>query len=585
MNIPEKLTISLLREAYASARLTPEELVSQIWARADACESWNIWTHRLTPAELQPWLDRLRGKSVDDLPLYGIPFAIKDNLDLAGVPTTAGCPAYRYLPDRSAYVVNLLLEAGAIPIGKTNLDQFATGLVGVRSPEPFGVCRNSIDPDYISGGSSSGSAVAVGKGLVSFSLGTDTAGSGRVPAAFNNLFGVKPSKGLLSTSGLVPACRTLDCVTLFANEVADSELLLELTADYDRDDCYARAEAMDDSPAEDAFTFAVPQQEQLAFFGNAGYQQLFERAIEQLQARGGTLQRIDFAPFLECARLLYEGPWVAERYAAIEQLMLSDPDTLHPTIRAIIEPATSHTAVEAFKAEYRRAALQRQCAEALQEVDFLFTPTAGTIYRVDEVLAEPITLNSNLGYYTNFMNLLDLAAVAVPAGFTDEGLPFGVTIAGPALSDRRLLAYARMFRGEPAAASAEITGQCMPIAVCGAHLSGMPLNGQLTALGATLSESTTTSRAYRLYALAGGPPHRPGLARVGAETGQAIEVEVWQVPVARFGEFMLQIPPPLGIGSVELADGSWVNSFICEPCGLEDAKDISGLGSWRNFRP
>lgn len=589
MNLPDTLEITGLLTAYRSGALTPAQLIDTLLGKAANSTAYNIWTRPLTRAELQPYLDRLQGHTVDELPLYGIPFAIKDNIDLAGIPTTAGCPDFAYTPGRSAFVVQRLLDAGAIPLGKTNLDQFATGLVGVRSPEPYGVCRNAFDADYISGGSSSGSAVALARGLVSFSLGTDTAGSGRVPAAFNNLVGVKPSKGLLSTTGLVPACRTLDCISIFAVNTADATRVLDVAAVYDAEDCYARDARPYASTCKASFSFAVPRAEQLQFFANDDYRTLFVAAVERLVGAGGVVTEIDFAPFMECARLLYEGPWVAERYAAIQELVESHPEALHPTIRDIIEPARELTAVAAFAAEYRRANLQRQCDAVVAEYDFVLTPTAGTIYRIDEVLADPIQLNSNLGYYTNFMNLLDLAALAVPGGFTSAGLPFGITLFGPALSDAMLLDYARLLQAgvestlpEPAWSG---PSRQIRIAVCGAHLSGMPLNGQLTTLGAYLEQATTTAPVYKLYALTGGPPHRPGLVRQQQGAGSAIEVEVWQLPAPRLADFMRQIPSPLGIGSIQLVSGDWVPGFICEPCALDGAEDISALGSWRNYHP
>ena len=590
------LTIPSLRACYASG-VAPAEVMAAIRARAANYRDRNIWIHLLSEAEQASYLAALAGKSPDELPLYGIPFAIKDNIDLAGIPTTAACPAFAYTPAADAFVVRLLLDAGAIPVGKTNLDQFATGLVGTRSPEPWGPCRNSFNPDYISGGSSAGSAVAVALGLASFSLGTDTAGSGRVPAAFNNLVGLKPTRGVLSARGMVPACRTLDTISIFALDAGDARAVLDIAAHLDGADDYARplVDSLWPGLAGGGFSVAVPPTEQLAFFGNGDGPALFREAVERLKALGATVVERDFSPFFDAARLLYQSPWVAERYAATEPLITANPDALHPVIRQIIAPASGATAVEAFKAEYQMAGYRRLAARFFADVDVALTPTAGTLYRVDEVLADPIQLNSNLGYYTNFMNLLDLAAVALPAGFLGNGLPWGVTAFGPAGSDRALLALTQRYLADsplplgatglarvPQAPLPSASPDWIPVVVCGAHLSRFPLNHQLTGRGARLMASTTTAAKYRFYALAGGPPKRPGLVRA-EEGGAAIEVEVWAVPAAEFGSFVAGIPAPLGIGKVELADGSWQPGFICEPRGIEGAEDITAQGSWRRF--
>jgi len=435
------LQISHLRNLYLSSALKPTDLVKQLDAEIGKEDSRNIWIRRLTFDEMMVYAKRLEGKSIADLPLYGVPFAIKDNIDLVGIPTTAACPEYAYMPAKSATVVQKLIDAGAIPIGKTNLDQFATGLVGTRSP--YGACQNSFNPDYISGGSSAGSAVSVALGMASFSLGTDTAGSGRVPASFNNLVGHKPSCGLLSTSGVVPACRTLDCVSIFALTAEDAAKVLESAQGFDEEDAYSRkavAEAL--TIAEKGFTFGVPKQDQLAFFNNNETPELFKQAIEQLKALGGKAVEIDFEPFLETARLLYEGPWVAERYAAIREFFEAKPEAIFPVTKQIIGGATKFSAADTYLSQYKLKALQRKAEAVWNDIDVMVTPTAGTIYTIDEVKADPIRCNSNLGYYTNFMNLLDLSATAVPTGFQQDGLPFGVTICAPAFKDMQLLALA-----------------------------------------------------------------------------------------------------------------------------------------------
>lgn len=432
------LQISTLRAQYVAGSLTPSELVTEIHTIISQEDTHNIWIQRLTLDEMLVYAKNLEAKEIYALPLYGIPFAIKDNIDLAQTPTTAGCPDYAYTPNKSATVVQKLIDAGAIPIGKTNLDQFATGLVGTRSP--YGACKNSINPDYISGGSSAGSAVSVALGMASFSLGTDTAGSGRVPAAFNNLVGVKPTCGLLSTTGVVPACRTLDCVSIFALNAADAETVLQAAQGFDSTDAYSRNKPKN-LPAllDKSFKFGVPKLNQLAFFNNPETPQLFQQAIGQLEAIGGKIIEFDFEPFLEVARLLYDGPWVAERYAAISDFFDTKPDAIWPVTRQIIGNAAKFSAAETYKSQYKLKVLQRKAAAVWCDIDVMITPTAGTIYTINQVNAEPIICNSNLGYYTNFVNLLDLAAIAIPTGFQHNKLPFGITAIAPAFSDALLL--------------------------------------------------------------------------------------------------------------------------------------------------
>jgi allophanate hydrolase len=552
---------------------------------------------RIAAAPLHPvWIavaDRdeaiRRAREVDpSLLLAGVPFAVKDNIDVAGLPTTAGCPAYSYEPARTATVVRRLLDAGAILIGKTNLDQFATGLVGVRSP--YGACANVFDERYISGGSSSGSAVAVAKGLVAFALGTDTAGSGRVPAAFNNLVGLKPTRGLLSTAGVVPACRSLDCVSVFAADAALAERVWRVAQSADAADPFSRTvpSGADAAPwLPGAFRFGVPRDVELAFFGDPDTPALFRDAIARLEAIGGTRVTIDFAPFREAAALLYSGPWVAERYAAVGEFVDAHPDAVHPVVGEIIRASASKTAAEAYRGLYRLEELKTAAAAQWAGVDVLLLPTAGTIYTKHAVEADPIRLNTNLGYYTNFVNLMDLAAVAVPAGFRRDGLPFGVSLIGPAFSDAALLALASRYAGE----SRDVRGRgsldpppgCIHVAVVGAHLTGQPLNHQLTERGARLVQSCRTSPEYRFYALANTAPPKPGLVREPGFEGPGIALEIWAVPSHHFGSFVAGVPPPLGIGSVQLDTGEWVKGFICEPAGLPGATEITAFGGWRNY--
>lgn len=436
------LSISHLQAEYRSGKLAPVKLVEQLNNLIHQKDDHHIWIRRLSLDEMMVYAQKLADVEPADLPLYGIPFAIKDNIDLAGIPTTAACPEFAYTPKKSATVVQKLIDAGAIPIGKTNLDQFATGLVGARSPH--GACKNSIHPEYISGGSSSGSAVSVALDLASFSLGTDTAGSGRIPAAFNNLIGIKPSCGLLSAHGMLPACRSIDCMSIFAKNVADAETVLQVAQGFDEQDAYSRKKichALTSFKSE--FNFGVPKSEQLAFFNNPETPDLFAAAIKKLQALGGRMVEIDFAPFLQAARLLYEGAIVAERYAGIQNFIETTPAALHPITYKIISGATKFNAVDVYQTQYQLKALQRKSVQVWSSVDVMLTPTAGTIYTIDQVENDPIQTNSNLGYYTNFMNLLDLSAIAIPAGFQSNGLPFGVTLCAPAFSDDALIALAK----------------------------------------------------------------------------------------------------------------------------------------------
>lgn len=590
------MTIPQLLQHYRDGDFTPRELIEALLERAQAAADAHTWIHLMSLQEIMPFLDRLASHSPDDLPLYGIPFAIKDNIDLAGIPTTAACPAYSYMPEQSAYIVARLLEAGAIPLGKTNLDQFATGLVGTRSP--YGATVNPFNDAYIAGGSSSGSAVAVAQGLVSFALGTDTAGSGRVPAAFNNILGLKPSRGLLSNQGVVPACKSLDCVALFATTAGDLQMLFDLLAVYDPADAYARQNPSANSTHKATpqhFSFAIPQDAQLEFFGNHEYQRLFQQTVQQLEKLGGEKHTIDFAPFLQAARLLYEGPWVTERYLACQPLIDEQPDDMLEVTRSIIAPGKANTASDTFNAFYKLQVCKQQADALFAPYDFLLTPTAGTIYTIEEINNDPVKLNANLGYYTNYMNLLDYAAVAVPAGMTRDNLPFGVTLVSKAFHDQALLAFAQHLQqalGLPLGATswalpsqrdeAQTESDTLDIVVCGAHLSGLPLNHQLVSRGATLIRQCKSAPHYKLYALAGGPPLRPGMIRV-EQDGTAIEVEVWRVPLEHVGSFLAGIPHPLGLGKVELEDGSQATGFICEAYVSQAATDISEFGGWRAF--
>ncbi len=590
------ISIAGLTRHYRACDFTPRELVEFLLAR-DHDDAHNAWITRLDRTQLEPYLQRLERAAPDSLPLYGIPFAIKDNIDLAGIDTTAACEAFRQRPDNSATVVEKLIEAGAIPLGKTNLDQFATGLVGTRSP--YGACRNAFNPDYISGGSSAGSAVVTALGQVSFALGTDTAGSGRIPAAFNRLVGIKPSRGLISTQGVLPACRSLDCVSIFALSVDDAHQVLAVAEGFDPADAYSRANPYDNSarrfaPTRAAMTLGIPHSDNLDFFGDTESAALFQQALDELRRQGHHLLEIDIQPLLDAARLLYQGPWVSERYLAIQSIIEKQPQELLPETRQIIAAGASFSALDAFDASYRLQACKQIADKLFEGLDALVTPTSPTCYTIEQIQADPIQRNSNLGAYTNYMNLLDLSAISIPTGFLSSGVGFGITLQAPAFHDRRLMSIAAGFlHGAaistsvmhyhaplPAVTVTDSSARYVDLLVCGAHLDGMPLNWQLRERGARKLQSGTTSANYRLYAMADG---RPALYR-DEDNGVKIEVELWRVAQQHFGSFVADIPAPLGIGKVELDDGRWLTSFIAEPRAMTGATDISEFGGWRAYR-
>ena len=559
-------------------------------AAAQAAVAHHVWISVATPAQWAEQLSLLAARlaepvSRDELlrryPLLGVPFAVKDNIDVAGVPTTAACPVFAHVPPRHATVVQRLVDAGALWLGKTNLDQFATGLVGTRSP--YGRPSSAFDAERISGGSSSGSAVAVARGQAAFSLGTDTAGSGRVPALFNGLVGLKPTPGRVSTAGVLPACRSIDCVSIFAHDADDAAQVLAVLEGSDPLDPYSAFRA---GPARlpERLRIGVPKAPD--FFGDAGYAPAYAAELQRLQAGGHTLVEIDFTPLFEVAALLYEGPWVAERHAVVQRLLAEHPEALDPTVHRVIARALGLSATQAFEGQYRLRALQARLQTLWQQVDLLMVPSAPGHPRFSEVDADPVGVNSRLGTYTNFVNLLGWCALALPAGRTDRGLPFGVTLIADAALDAALLDLARRWREVPAEqpqpAAWPATQPTLPIAVVGAHLSGLPLNAQLTERGAQLLERTHTAPHYRLYALAGTTPPKPGMQRV-AEGGTAIELEVWDMPLAALGSFLALIPAPLGLGSVQLADGRVVHGFLCESHALAGARDISAFGGWRAY--
>jgi allophanate hydrolase len=597
MALDYSLDLVSLATAYSGGTLTPTRVVRDIYAIiADEGRS-PVWIHLADERAARAAADALERSraTTADLPLYGFPFAVKDNIDVAGMPTTAGCPGYEYVAQETAFAVRRLQDAGALLIGKTNLDQFATGLTGTRSP--YGECANPFDPRYISGGSSSGSAVAVASGLVSFALGTDTAGSGRVPAGCNNIVGLKPTRGLVSTSGVVPACRSLDCVSILALTCGDARSVFEVARTYDAGDPYSRAAPMAPRGAKSHPRFGVPRQ--LEFFDDSTARLHYDHALALLVRTGGTAVEIDFTPFAEVAQLLYEGPWIAERLAAIQAFSGARPEAFLPVTLEIIRQGARYSAVDVFEAAHRLQVLKRRCDEQIADLDALVVPTTPTIYTREQVAESPVELNARLGYYTNFVNLLDYCAVSVPAGLRRDGLPAGVTLVAPAFSEAALLELAaRMHRASGERLGA--TGRPLPspretapaaphaanpvvLAVVGAHLSGLPLNHQLTGRGACLIGPALTAPAYRLYELSGGTPRRPGIVRAENGHGVAIEVELWSMPAGELGAFIAGIPAPLTIGSVALADGREVKGFICEHYAVRSARDISEFGGWRKF--
>ncbi|PHM39797.1 putative multifunctional urea amidolyase [Xenorhabdus mauleonii] len=553
----------------------------------------NAWIYLATPKQLQDQIDKVLADyqhNPDAYPLLGVPFAVKDNIDVAGWPTTAACPAFEYIADEDATAVAKLKAAGAIVVGKTNMDQFATGLVGTRSP--FGAVKNSFNADYISGGSSSGSASVVARGLVPFALGTDTAGSGRVPAGFNNIVGLKPTKGWLSRKGVVPACLLNDTLSVFALTVEDALKIAEIAGGFDENDAYSRI-----NPATAPTTlpehpcFAIPENPE--FYNDSLAEAAWLNALDELRELGATLKPIDFSLFKQLADQLYQGAWVAERTAIVGNL-LDYPEKMDPTVHQIIANGKNYSAVDAFKAEYLRAELARKIQQTLAKFDALVVPTAPTVRTIEEIKQEPIRYNTELGTYTNFTNLADLSALALPAPFRTDGLPAGITLLAPAWHDRALASFGLRWKQHlvlPLGATGKIvygaktelpdSKQNVRLAVVGAHLRGMPLNYQLTERKAVFVEAAQTAHCYRLYALAGTQPPKPGLVR--DIEGATICVELWDIPLSRFGEFVAEIPPPLGIGSMELEDGRWVKGFICEPAALKSAIEITEFGGWRNW--
>lgn len=580
----KRWTIQDWKTAYSQHTINIEDLLGYV---SDIKNEDHAWISIASSEQLQAQIDALKGQSTESLPLYGIPFAVKDNIDVAGFYTTAACKEAAYLATSDATVVERLKAAGAIVIGKTNLDQFATGLVGVRSP--YGVVKNSFNPEYISGGSSSGSSVAVANGQVPFSLGTDTAGSGRVPAGHNNIVGLKPTKGWFSTYGVIPACRTIDVVSIFALTVDEAWQVAQIMQGYDAQDAYSRQHPANVATQFSKGKIAIPAQ--LEFYGDIETEQAFDLAIERVKALGYSVEAIDFTAFNQLASALYNKAWVAERTSAVDKRV--SRDHAHPVIQQIIAQADQFSAVDALDAEYERAELSRVIQRALEPYDALMVPTSPTIYKIEDVKADPLLKNSHMGAYTNFVNFADLSALALPNVIRKDGLPSGVTFIAQAWMDQALANFGQIWQDK---VNLELgtsnhhyrkthdieSTHSVKLAVVGAHLSGMPLNFQITSRLGTLIQKTKTAPKYKLFALKNTMPPKPGL-QFSEKDGTHIAIEIWDIPLAQFGEIVAEVPPPLGIGNVQLEDGTWVKCFICEGYALEGAIDVTHFGGWRNY--
>jgi allophanate hydrolase len=587
-------TLADLAARYAARPEAVFDVVEEVVARIASCDDPAIFISTVAPDDLRAAARALLDRAPDPaaLPLWGVPFAVKDNIDVAGLATTAACPAFAYTPERDATVVARLKAAGALVVGKTNLDQFATGLNGTRSP--YGAPKNAVDPAYVSGGSSSGSAIAVARGLAAFALGTDTAGSGRVPAAFNNIVGIKPTPGLVPNTGVVPACASLDCVTVFTASVADGVAVRRVMDGFDAADPYSRTiEARVVAPTPRVGVLGAKDRQ---FHGDEEAAWLYAAAIERAKGLGWTVVEFDYAPFAEVAALLYEGPWLAERLAEFEGLLDTTPEIFDPTVRGLLENSRRFTAADTFRGLHRLEALLRACATVAAGFDFMLLPTSPTLATIEAMRADPVRLNARFGTYTNFVNFCRMAAIAVPSGFRANGLPFGVTLIGPQGSDDGLAPHAARWHAAAGTGSGpgrEPVGETaiappadgfLEIVVVGAHLSGQPLNHQLVDGGGRFVRTTRTAADYRLFALPDTVPPKPGLVREPGFAGAGLEVEVWALPPAAFGRFVAAIPAPLGVGKVTLADGTAPTGFLCEAHALVGARDITALGGWRAFR-
>ncbi|WP_424767669.1 allophanate hydrolase [Paenibacillus sp. sgz302251] len=578
MNVPDKLTIPVLREMYRSKTISVEAVVLAIINRAQADADMNIWITPPSMTLIKPYLDRLYSMDPSSLPLWGIPFAIKDNIDLAGVPTTAANPDFGYIPTAHATVVERLIAAGAIPLGKTNLDQFATGLVGTRSP--YGETHNALRPELISGGSSSGSAVAVARGHAAFALGTDTAGSGRVPAALNNLVGYKPSLGAWPTKGVVPACASLDCVTVFAHELNDALAVDASARGIDHTDPWSKSMAQ---PQPKLPRKVLLPNQPLGFYGPYAeeYSRAWEMALKRVEHLSLSVEYVDYELFSAAASILYDGPWVAERWAGLGGFVSANPGAIHPVTEQILRSGDSgkHDASSVFKAIHQLQEFRRKTKQLLKDA-VMIMPTCGGTWTREQVREHPITANSDMGRYTNHCNLLDLSAVAIPAGNAAEDTPFGITLFALAENEDLICGAAELFLDNSKGVD-QTKAEMIPVAVCGLHMRGYPLEKQMNEHGALFIREDVTAAKYQMIKLP-TQPAKPGLIKQ-KQGGQSIQLEVWEMPIGKFGSFAALIPAPLGIGKVELGDGTEISGFICEGYAALGAEDITASGGWRNL--
>ncbi len=594
------LDFHTLSEAYASGQLTPSKVVNAIYDRIAARGDDHVWIHLVPREDALKAAAELEKTGYDGRPLWGIPFSIKDCNDVIGLPTTNALKEGAYIAESTGQAVTRLFDNGAILIGKTNMDQFGIGLVGMRTP--YGACSSVFNDDYISGGSSSGSAVSVAAGLSSFSIANDAAGSGRVPAGFNNIVGIKPTPGIVSNACVSGGgcVKTIETVSVFALTVEDGMAVMRVITGYDPSYPFSKPEAdhvpLDVAPAPPKFRFGIPAGAALRFFGDSEAEQLFQEAIERLDAMGGELVEVDFTPFEETQRILYEGPWISERALSLDKVLAQYGDAIHPVTKKILENSGQYSSLDTFRAIHRIAELKCATRPVWNDIDVLLVPTTPTIYRKSEILADPIALNARLGIYTNFVNLMGLCGVAVPNGFRDDGLPSGVTFLAPGMEEAKAASIAAEFHRRVGVGLAKhlnpypaygaprgIPADHREIAVVGAHLTGMPLNHELTERGGVFRGKTRTSGDYRLYALAGTVPPKPGLVRDPKAEGPGIEVEIWSLPLTGFADFVERIPEPLGIGKITLEDGRKVSGFLCEPIALEGATDITAHAGWRNY--
>ncbi|WP_160035381.1 allophanate hydrolase [Paenibacillus sp. An7] len=579
-SLSKSLTITCLIDLYQEQRITPIQVIEEIIERANEDREMNIWIEAPNMERIAPYLKRLEAIDRANCPLWGIPFAVKDNIDVAGYPTTAACPDFQYVPKEHAFVVQKLIDAGAIPVGKTNLDQFATGLVGTRSP--YGETHNALKPELISGGSSSGSSVAVAQGQAAFSLGTDTAGSGRVPAALNRLVGFKPSLGAWSVGGVVPASASIDCVTVFTNQLQDALTVDRIVRFVNEQDSWSKAVPL--KPRQAPLKLLIPEQTDL-FFGpfEAEYEQAWERALRRIESLGIPIKRIDNSLFGEAAKLLYDSAWVSERWASLGDFVQNHPGSILAVTELILRSGAGkdYDASSVFQAMHLLQQYKRKTA-LMMDSAVLVLPTCGGTWRREDVARDPLNTNRELGRYTNHCNLLDLCAIAMPGDDAAEDLPFGVTFFALSGHEHLTKYVAEKFesRNSPALEQVSVKTETTLVAVCGLHMRGFPLEKQMQASGARFVMETLTAPNYRLFKL-DSVPAKPGMVKV-TEGGAQLQLEIWEMPLSAFGEFVASIPAPLGIGKVELEDGREIPGFLCEAYVADSLCDITALVGWRN---